>query len=150
LGDFGQFWSLYTKRLRSPWIQPTEFQLLFLCTPGLPDGFFKPKIPIWVIFEGLRLENIDVFMAIWNICQTYWIFYDHLVHFVFNWYILCSFGTFFPALVSCTQKNLATLVYAFLVFEHFCALGKLKSFATVRIKWIKKTYFSTWYIYSRR
>jgi hypothetical protein len=25
-------------------------------------------------------------------------------------YILCSFGTFFPVLVSCTKKNLATLV----------------------------------------
>jgi hypothetical protein len=24
-------------------------------------------------------------------------------------YILCSFGTFFPVLVSCTKKNLATL-----------------------------------------
>jgi hypothetical protein len=25
----------------------------------------------------------------------FWICYDHLVHFVFIWYILCSFGTFF-------------------------------------------------------
>jgi hypothetical protein len=25
------------------------------------------------------------------------------------WYISCSFGTFFPVLVSCTKKNLATL-----------------------------------------
>jgi hypothetical protein len=25
------------------------------------------------------------------------------------WYILYSFGTFFPVLVSCTEKNLATL-----------------------------------------
>jgi hypothetical protein len=25
-----------------------------------------------------------------------------------SWYILCSFGTFFPVLVSCTMKNLAT------------------------------------------
>jgi hypothetical protein len=25
------------------------------------------------------------------------------------WYNLCSFGTFFPVLVSCTKKNLATL-----------------------------------------
>jgi hypothetical protein len=24
------------------------------------------------------------------------------------WSILCSFGTFFPVLVSCTKKNLAT------------------------------------------
>jgi hypothetical protein len=26
------------------------------------------------------------------------------------WYILYSFGTFFPVLVSCTKKNMATLV----------------------------------------
>jgi hypothetical protein len=25
------------------------------------------------------------------------------------WYILCSFGTFFPVLVPCTEKNLPTL-----------------------------------------
>jgi hypothetical protein len=31
------------------------------------------------------------------------IFYDHLVNFVFIWYI-------FPVLVSCTKKNLATLL----------------------------------------
>jgi hypothetical protein len=28
------------------------------------------------------------------------------------WYILYPFGTFFPVLVSCTKKNLATLVLA--------------------------------------
>jgi hypothetical protein len=28
------------------------------------------------------------------------------------WYILCSFGTFFPVLVSRAKKNLATLVFA--------------------------------------
>jgi hypothetical protein len=41
-------------------------------------------------------------MAIWNILQTFGIFYDHLVQFVFIWYI-------FPVLVSDTMKNLATL-----------------------------------------
>jgi hypothetical protein len=41
-------------------------------------------------------------MAIWNILRTFGIFYDHLVQFVF-------IGTFFPVLVSCTEKNLATL-----------------------------------------
>jgi hypothetical protein len=42
-------------------------------------------------------------MAIWNILRPFGKFYDHLVHFVFIWYI-------FPVLVSCTKKNLATLV----------------------------------------
>jgi hypothetical protein len=41
-------------------------------------------------------------MPIWNICHKLWIFKDHLVHFVFIWYI-------FPVLVSCTKKNVATL-----------------------------------------
>jgi hypothetical protein len=41
-------------------------------------------------------------MAIWNILRIFGTFYDHLVHFVFIWYILYSFwcilysfGTFF-------------------------------------------------------
>jgi hypothetical protein len=41
-------------------------------------------------------------MAIWNILRTLGIFYDHLVYFVFVWYI-------FPVLVSFTMKHLATL-----------------------------------------
>jgi hypothetical protein len=48
------------------------------------------------------LENADIFMAIGNILRTFGIVYNHLVHFVFIWYI-------FPVLVSCTNKNLATL-----------------------------------------
>jgi hypothetical protein len=31
-------------------------------------------------------------MAIWNIVQTFGIFYDYLVHFVFIWYIFSGFG----------------------------------------------------------
>jgi hypothetical protein len=52
---------------------------------------------------------IYIMMTIWSILRTFGIFYDHLVHFVFIWYILCSFGTFFPLWVSCTKKNLAAL-----------------------------------------
>jgi hypothetical protein len=43
------------------------------------------------------LEFFAYFTAIWNILQTFGIFYIHLVH-------LCSFGTFFPVWVSCTKK----------------------------------------------
>jgi hypothetical protein len=43
----------------------------------------KPKIPI---FEGLSLENVDTYMAIWIILRTFGIVYDHLVHFLFIWY----------------------------------------------------------------
>jgi hypothetical protein len=37
------------------------------------------------------------------------IFYGRLEYFMTIWYILCSFGTFLPVLVSWTKKNLATL-----------------------------------------
>jgi hypothetical protein len=42
-------------------------------------------------WRALDWKMLIYFMAIWNILQTFGIFYDHLVHFVF---ILCSFGTF--------------------------------------------------------
>jgi hypothetical protein len=55
-------------------------------------------------WEGLRLENV-------------YIFYGYLEYFMEIWDILWSFGTFcirlvhfFPVLVSCSKKNLATLL----------------------------------------
>jgi hypothetical protein len=41
-------------------------------------------------------------MAIWTILHTFRIFFDHLVHFVFIWYI-------FPVWVIFAKKNLANL-----------------------------------------
>jgi hypothetical protein len=72
--------------------------------PGLPDGLFSnPKSQFWYILEGLAMGNLGIF-------------YDHSVYFsaIGNilwpiWYILWSFGIFFPDLVFCTKKNLATL-----------------------------------------
>jgi hypothetical protein len=49
------------------------------------------------------LKNIDIFYG------PFGIFYGHLGYFMVIWYILCSFGTFFRVLVTCTEKNLATL-----------------------------------------
>jgi hypothetical protein len=42
------------------------------------------------------------------------------------WYILCSVGTFFPVLVSCTKKNLATPAKSprYYVFGNFRAAKK--------------------------
>jgi hypothetical protein len=51
---------------------------------------FKPKIPI-------RLETVDIFL--WPVG----IFYAHLGYFMTVWYILCSFGSFFP--VSAPKKS---------------------------------------------
>jgi hypothetical protein len=50
------------------------------------------------------LENVDMYI-LW----TFGIFDTNCGYFMTIWCILCSFGTFFPILVSCTKKNLATL-----------------------------------------
>jgi hypothetical protein len=57
---------------------------------------FKPKSHFGKTFQGLGLENVDIF-------------YGHLEYSMTIRYILCSFGTFFPVWVSYTQKKLATL-----------------------------------------
>jgi hypothetical protein len=65
---------------------------------------FTPNIPIWVNLGGPYADwkMLIYFMVFWNILLTFWIFYDHWVNLVFIWYI-------FTVLVSCTNKNLATL-----------------------------------------
>jgi hypothetical protein len=65
---------------------------------------FQTKNPnLGKIRRALDWKMLIYFMSIWNILQTFGMFYDPLVH-------LCSFGTFFPVSVSCTEKNLATLI----------------------------------------
>jgi hypothetical protein len=56
----------------------------------------------WRYLDG---KTDTYFMAIWNILRAFGIFYSHLVHFMFIWKKN-------PVLVSCTKKNLATLVCA--------------------------------------
>jgi hypothetical protein len=65
---------------------------------------FKPKIPIWVNFGGPKIGKCLY------ISWPFGIFYGHCGFFMTIWYIGCSFGALFPVLVSCTKKNLATLV----------------------------------------
>jgi hypothetical protein len=71
--------------------------------PGLlpsPGGLFlNPKSQFRSILEGLRLTNVDIFYGHLEYCTDIEIFNDHLVHFLFIWYIFCSFGTFFVHLV---------------------------------------------------
>jgi hypothetical protein len=54
-------------------------------------------------------------MAIWNILWTFGKFHDHLVHFVFIWYI-------FPVLVSCTkiiwQPYFLNIILVFFLFNN--------------------------------
>jgi hypothetical protein len=59
--------------------------------------FSDRKSQFWVNFGGPYIDCK-------NLAQTFGIFYDHLVHYVFIWYS-------FPVLVSCAMKNLATLTH---------------------------------------
>jgi hypothetical protein len=67
---------------------------------------FKPKIPIWVNFGGSYNGR-----CLYIICP-FGLFYGYLVYFVALWYILWLFGIYFPVMVCCTTKNLATLPFA--------------------------------------
>jgi hypothetical protein len=86
---------------------------------------FKPKIPIWVKFGGAQIGKCWYirYMAIWNILQTFGIFYDHLVQFVFSWYIFSFF------LVSCTKKNLATLIHFLVINWGLYVVGERSALA---------------------
>jgi hypothetical protein len=76
---------------------------------GCQMGSFQTKNPNLGKFwrDALDWKMLIYFRAIWNVLQTFGIFYDHLVSFVFIWnilrhwgyfmtigYLLCSFGTF--------------------------------------------------------
>jgi hypothetical protein len=56
-------------------------------------------------FRALERQMLLYVMAIWNILWPLGIFYGHLAHCVFIWYI-------FPALVSWSKTNLATLLFS--------------------------------------
>jgi hypothetical protein len=43
-------------------------------------------------WRALDWKMLIYLMAIWNISLTFGMFYDHLVHFVFFWYIVSGFG----------------------------------------------------------
>jgi hypothetical protein len=64
---------------------------------------FQTKNPnLGKFWRAIDWKMFLYFMAILEYFQTFGIFYDHWVHFVFIWYI-------FPVWVIFTKKNLATL-----------------------------------------
>jgi hypothetical protein len=72
----------------------------------LPDGsVFKPKIQIWVNFGG---SCTGIF---WHILWTLGPFYELSLYF-WTFGIVSGNLVFFPVLVFCTKKNLATLIEA--------------------------------------
>jgi hypothetical protein len=60
---------------------------------------FKPKKPIWVSFGGLEIGKC--LYILW----PFGILYGALAYFMTIWYILYSFGTFYPVLVSCMYQE---------------------------------------------
>jgi hypothetical protein len=67
--------------------------------------YFQTEIPnLGKFLRALHWKMLIYLIDIWNILQAFGIYYDHLVHNVFIWYI-------FPVWVSRTKKNLATLIY---------------------------------------
>jgi hypothetical protein len=71
---------------------------------GCQIVYFQTKTPtLGKFWRALYWKMLMYFMAVWNIWLTFRIFYDNLEHFVFLGYI-------FPVWVSCTKKNLATLM----------------------------------------
>jgi hypothetical protein len=53
----------------------------------------------------LKVLQLQILVFFWPFC----LFYGQTVYFTEIWYILWSPGIFFPVLVCCTDKNLATL-----------------------------------------
>jgi hypothetical protein len=97
---------MYTKLPRFTLVPlRSSFKFVYICTfaiceSGLPDGlFFKPKIPIWVILEGLRMENAGIFYGPLEYCTVIWYILLPLSKAVLIWYIFSRFG------ILCQEKS---------------------------------------------
>jgi hypothetical protein len=70
----------------------------------LPDDLFSNKnanlVEFWSASQWKMFDEMFL---------TFRLFACHYVYFMASWYILWSVEYIFPALVSCTKKNLATL-----------------------------------------
>jgi hypothetical protein len=66
---------------------------------------FQTKNPnlgkFWIVMQWKMLVY---FMDTWSILRSFVIFYGHLV------YVVCGIFVYFPILVFCAKKNLATLL----------------------------------------
>jgi hypothetical protein len=58
-------------------------------------SFQTKNLNLGKFWRALDWKMLIYFMAIWNILQTFRIFYDHLVHFVFIWYIFSGSGNIY-------------------------------------------------------
>jgi hypothetical protein len=61
---------------------------------------FQNKNPnLGKFWRALEWETLEYFKVIWNILQSFGIFYGHLKYFTVIWNILRSFGIFYGHLV---------------------------------------------------
>jgi hypothetical protein len=61
--------------------------------------FSNPKLPIWVILEGLAMKDVGIFFRHLIYFTAIGTLYAHLVYFLSIWYILRPFGTLYGHLV---------------------------------------------------
>jgi hypothetical protein len=99
---------------------------------GLPDAIFSyQKYHLRYNLEGLRMENVGIFMVISNTLRLFgvfcghlvyflviWYIFGHLVYFLVIWYIFWSFGIFFGHLV-----YFVVIWYIFTVLVYFWSFG---------------------------
>jgi hypothetical protein len=63
---------------------------------GCQMVYFQTKNPnLGKFWRTLDWKMLTYFMAICTTLQTFGIFYDHLLYFVFIWYIFPGFGTMY-------------------------------------------------------
>jgi hypothetical protein len=90
---------LFQKRARLPVALKKQLNGLLLlrfvwgCAQGCQMVHFQTKSPnLGKFVSALDWKMLIYFMSICNILWTFGIFYDHLVHYVFIWYIFSGFG----------------------------------------------------------
>jgi hypothetical protein len=95
--------------INPPYVQEPIYQIKHLDTRVARWYIFKPKLSIWGNFGGSCNGSC------WYILWPFDLFYGHLVYFFATLYI---YGIFFPVLVCCTKKNLATLLDTYLLLHN--------------------------------
>jgi hypothetical protein len=82
------------------WIDPLPFHIVYVrippCNQGCQIVSFQTKNPnLGKFWRALDWKLLIYFMVIWNILHTFGIFYHHLLHVVFMWYIFSGLGNIY-------------------------------------------------------
>jgi hypothetical protein len=87
--------------------------------------YFQTKNPNLGKFLALDRKMPIYYMSIWNILRTFWIIYDHWVHFVIIWYIFSSFGTLCQEKSGNPVANLAPVLRVQFRVKGFHVFGRV-------------------------